>query len=497
MMESMDENPNAQVRFPEGRQFTLTWSIPDDFGGMTSALLHRSAAFVSLAGRPVDILTFDARPDYPAVERALRERGELVDGTTLTNLWDWFRENDLPADAAGALDLHKHPFTPLGADAAFVSAWRGDRELSRARADGATTLQVDYYREDGTLLASDRRDTHELGVIGGRALVLCDRTGTPVRSFGSAWAFYRFWLDLLRENEPSFMIVDSKPVAAFMATYRRKHAVVLHVVHGTHLTGDRLSDSRRPVFENLGAYDSVVLLTQRQRSDVERLLGKRANLAVIGNGRALSAVGEPQPRDPGAGIMLASLTARKRVDHAVRAVAVAAAGHPGVRLDVYGDGPERERVAGVIAELDAPVRLRGHVPDARELLGGASFLLLTSSSEGLPLVLVEAMAAGCIPIAYDVPYGPADLIQPDRNGYLVPAGDTDAAARAIAHLQSLTARQVARLRQNARRTAQEFSDLAITRLWDREMRAAAARNSGVRAALRRRVADAVIGPRRS
>lgn len=463
-----------QVDLPRGRYFSVTWGIPDDFGGMTSAMLHRSRSFVRLAGTPVDILTFDARPDYPAVERALRDRGELVDGMRLINLWDWLRDNDVAPDAPGSLDLEAHPFAPLAPGPALVSTSRGDHELTRSHLDGEAVIQVDYFREDGTLLASDRRVGAE-----GRAIVLSDGTGAPVRSFGSAWALYRFWLDGLRNREPSFLIVDSKPVAAFLATYKRKRAVVLHVVHGSHLSGsgDALSPQRARVFENLEGYDSVVFLTQQQRADVEKLLGPRDNLAVIGNGRELPAVVKQEPRDAGRGIMLASLTARKRVEHAVRAVARAAAEHPGVSLDIYGDGPERGAVAAEIDRLGAPVRLRGHVPGARDLLGSASFLLLTSVSEGLPLVLVEAMAVGCIPIAYDIPYGPAEVIRDGRNGFLVPAGDPDAAAAAIARLQSLSPRQVARLRKHARRTAEQFSDLEILRRWNAELRAAAARKA--------------------
>lgn len=469
---------DAQIHLPAGRYFALTWGVPDDFGGMTGALLHRSRSFVQLGGVPVDVLTFDARPDYPQVDHDLRVRGELVDGMRIINLWDWLRDNDIAPDAAGSYDPDEHRLLPLAVDPAHVSAWRGDLELSRARVVGAATLQVDYFREDGSLLASDRRDVAGPGTLGGRSIVLCDRAGVPIRSWGSVWALYRFWIDQLRQREPSFMIVDSKPVAAFMATYRRKRAVVVHVVHSSHASkGDQLKASRASVFENLDGYDSVVLLTQRQRSDVEALVGPRDNLAVIGNGRDLPRVSRQEPRAVGDGIMLASLTTRKRVDHAVRAVGAARAGHPELSLDVYGDGPERDRVAATVDEVDAPVRLRGHVPDARELLASASFLLLTSTSEGLPLVLVEAMAVGCIPIAYDIPYGPADVIRDGRNGFLVKTAEPDAAAEAIRRLLDLPPRQVARLRRRARRSAQQFSDLAILRLWNTELRAAATRKA--------------------
>ena len=56
-------------------------------------------------------------------------------------------------------------------------------------------------------------------------------------------------------------------------------------------------------------------------------------------------------------------------------------------------------------------------------------------------MLAEAMAAGTIPIAYDVPYGPADLIDHGRNGLLVPSGDQDALAAAVSRLASLPPRR--------------------------------------------------------
>lgn len=459
------------VTLPSGRQFAVTWSIPDDFGGMTSALLHRSRAFVRLAETPVDVLTFDGRLDYPEIEARLRAAGELIEGIRLLNLWDWLREHPIPDDAPGGPATHS--LIPLTADPGYTSARRGATELSRTRADGATVLQVDYYRADGSLLLSDRRDTRSPGTPGGRSVVLCDANGTPLRSWGSIWGLYRFWLDLVRQDDPAFLIVDSKTAANFMASYRRKGAVTLHLVHGAHTSGGPdgpLTEARKAVFENLKAFDSVVLLTNRQRADVERKLGKSGNLAVIPNGREL---GEPveATRPLGAGIVLAALSTRKRVDVAARAVLAV----PGTTLDVYGDGPERATLEA-LAQGGTTIRLHGHRSDARARLAEASFMLLTSRSEGLPLVLVEAMAAGCIPIAYDIAYGPADLIQTGVNGFLVPADDEAGLARAIDELQRMAPAEVERMRQAARRTAEAFSDLAVTRLWEQEMRKAQARN---------------------
>ncbi len=477
------QKPLAAVELPPGRHFAVTWSIPDGYGGLTSAMLHRSRAFVRLGGVNVDVVTFDARPDYPQVAKRLRESGELVDGMRLVNLWDWLRDRPAEPSPDGA----RHEFTPLEAAAGYRSGTREGVEVNRTRYadDGETVLQVDHYRMDGTLLASDRRDTAERGTKGGKSIVLCDARGEPVRSWNKTWDLYRFWLDRLTAGARAHMIVDSKSIANFMLTYRRPDVVTTHMVHGSHLVGNKrpmgtLRESRQHVFRNLDEFDSVVVLTERQRQDIELLLGEKPNLAVIPNGRDLSKLrSAPLPRPVTRGVVLASLTRRKRVDHAIRAF-LAAQKRLGARmqLDIYGEGEEREALEHAARSRtgDDQVRLHGYRPNARQELGTASFLLITSTSEGFPLVLVEAMAAGCIPICYDMPYGPGDIVENGRNGFLVENGDREALADAMVRLQQLGDEEVLSMREQARIDAGRFSDLEVTRRWAEELFRASGRH---------------------
>ncbi|WP_261167139.1 glycosyltransferase [Microbacterium sp. Marseille-Q6965] len=470
------------LRLPSGAQYALTWAVEDEWGGMTSAMLHRSAAFARLTGEPVTVLTLDPDPHYPARIERLRADGRLPDGVTLVNMWDWLREHPLPH---GRLRLDRHAFTPL-AELPPQPAERTEervrdgRVLSRARlaADGEI-LQTDHFRRDGSLLLSERRDTEERGRLGGKSVVLCDEKGAPVRSWGRIAHLYHAWLDALTARKRSFVIVDSKTTARWAIEYRRRHAVMMHVVHASHLVGTerphgRLRESRRRVFEDLDGFDAVVLLTPRQRDDVVALLGPHAGLEVIPNSRDLPAAPPLRGRAPGHGVVLASLTRRKRVDHAMRAVIAAAAQGVDVTLDVWGEGEEHARLAALTGDR---VRLRGYSPDAARTLEEASFLLSTSTSEGFPLVLVEAMAAGCLPIAYDVPYGPADIIRDGENGFLVPAGDERSLAAAITRLAGLPERERARMRRAAVATARRYSDEEVTRAWARAMRRARRRKS--------------------
>jgi poly(glycerol-phosphate) alpha-glucosyltransferase len=304
-----------------------------------------------------------------------------------------------------------------------------------------------------------------------------------VRSWARIHHLYRAWLDALTAKQPSFIIVDSKTSANFMLDYRRRHVITAHVVHSSHLASPveplgAIRESRRAVFERLDDFDIVAVLSERQRRDVIALRGDHPGLRVIANPRAPVRRG-PSRRDPD-GIVLASLTARKRVDHAVGVAA-----RSGVRLDVFGDGDRADAVrAAIPAHAAHRIRLHGHRPDAREHLPQASFLLQTGSSEGFPLVLAEAMAAGTIPIAYDVPYGPADLIEDGRNGLLVPSGDQDALADAVTRLAALPQFRLARMRRAARRTARASSETAVVDGWARAFRDAIDRRAAASATYR-------------
>lgn len=454
----------------------LTWSISDSFGGMTSAFMHRSRAFVREAARSVDVLTLDDRLDYVELEAKLRGAGVLVDGIRLFNIWDWLRTHeDAPRKAAP-----RHAHTPISVDVDVREHRRGDVVLLREQLsdDGRTILQTDRFREDGTLLVTDRRNSE----TGKRSVVLYDSAGSPARSWGSVWGIYRYWLDQIIGSQESFLVVDSKTAARFMHTYRRRNVVTMHVMHGSHRSadGETLSTSRRSVLEHLNDFDSVVLLTDGQRADLIRDLGPQDNVAVIPNGfdGAASSTGAiiRPVHTRGAGVMLASLIRRKRVSHAVKAVAKASRAFD-VTLDVFGEGARRALLEKTIRSLDVGTRvhLRGHDTAARSAFATADFMVLTSTSEGLPLALVEGMDAGCIPIAYDIPYGPSDLITNGRNGFLVPAGDIDALAERIVELQRMPARSLAAMRRRAQKTARRFDDRIVTRTWAREMEKAVER----------------------
>lgn len=109
-----------------------------------------------------------------------------------------------------------------------------------------------------------------------------------------------------------------------------------------------------------------------------------------------------------------------------------ACGPTEVRLILAGEGPQRDELERRIAELglSGTVRLLGSREDVAELLAECDVFALSSIAEGMPVTLLEAMAASLPVVATDVG-GVALVVEAGVTGTLVPAGDPHAMAEAL------------------------------------------------------------------
>jgi glycosyltransferase involved in cell wall biosynthesis len=109
---------------------------------------------------------------------------------------------------------------------------------------------------------------------------------------------------------------------------------------------------------------------------------------------------------------------------------------PRLRIECAGDGDidEAERAIASMGLADR-VRIHGWIGACHrdELLARATVFVLPSHAEGLPMSLLEAMAAGC-PVVATAVGGIPDLVSHGTNGLLVPPGDTRALAAAVHRL---------------------------------------------------------------
>ncbi|WP_198038372.1 glycosyltransferase [Skermanella stibiiresistens] len=126
------------------------------------------------------------------------------------------------------------------------------------------------------------------------------------------------------------------------------------------------------------------------------------------------------------------LSEQKDFANLLRAFARLRASRP-ARLMILGEGklrPELERLADELG-IAADVQLPGFVDNPMAFMAKASLFVLSSRFEGLPTVLIEAIACGTNVVSTDCPSGPSEILEGGRLGGLAPVGDPEALARAM------------------------------------------------------------------
>ena len=203
-------------------------------------------------------------------------------------------------------------------------------------------------------------------------------------------------------------------------------------------------------------------ISQSTREDLVRRGVPRDRIHVIYPG-VDTAWFRPDPALPRAPtpvfLYVGRLKRYKGLETALRAVAELKRRGCAVRLDIAGDGDDRERLAGLARRLGLTeaVTFLGYIPESTKLtlLRRAWAVLLPSAKEGWGISNIEAAACGTPAVVADSP-GLRESVRHEETGLLVPYGEVQALASALQRL-ALHPDQVARFGAAARRFAEGFS----------------------------------------
>ena len=215
---------------------------------------------------------------------------------------------------------------------------------------------------------------------------------------------------------------------------------ILHM-HGAdfeEFVDERGTFGRRLVAAVFRAATGVVVLGPRAAAHLEDRLGvSRARIHTLPN--AVPAATAPRRAATSTTphlVFLGALTERKGVDTLLAALATPALLRADWRLTLVGNGDrDRWRAEAAALGLAARVAIPGWLPgeEARAMLAQADALILPARQEAMPMVILEAMAAGVAVVA--TPVGEiAETVLDGTTGLLVPPGDAAALAGAIARL---------------------------------------------------------------
>lgn len=193
-------------------------------------------------------------------------------------------------------------------------------------------------------------------------------------------------------------------------------------------------------------FERLVALSEPMAREIRETTQANARqVAVIANPilsrRRLADLGRVE-RKPASVWGTRYLTAGRLVaqkNHALMLRAFARAARPGDTLTIAGEGPERTAIERLAADLGiaGQIRLPGHLASIDPLLAQADAFVLSSDYEGLPGVVVEALASGLPVLSTDCCVSMACLLESGRTGLLVPTGDETAFAEGLARIREL------------------------------------------------------------
>ena len=224
--------------------------------------------------------------------------------------------------------------------------------------------------------------------------------------------------------------------------------VIVRVANTITFSSNNASNARGRLMPWLIRYfysqaDGIVAVSKGVAQDLSRNFGIPAELInVIYNPvvtpelfeRAKEPVEHPwfAPGEPPVILGVGRLTKAKDFPTLIRAFELVRRERP-ARLMILGEGEERPQLEALIKELgmQEDVALPGFVDNPYAHMARAAVFVLSSAWEGLPNVLIQAMACGCPVVSTDCPSGPAEILENGKYGPLVPVGDADKLAEAI------------------------------------------------------------------
>lgn len=174
--------------------------------------------------------------------------------------------------------------------------------------------------------------------------------------------------------------------------------------------------------------------------------------------RAAARVALGLPADVPVILAVGRLVELKGHAYLIEALARVRAAHAGAVLAIAGDGPLRADLAARAAALGIQdhVRLLGNLADVRPAYQAADVFAHSSTIEGLPLVVIEAMAHG-LPVVATRVGGVPEAVVEGRTGWLVPPRDADALAARLTALLADRPAAVAMGVLARRRVAETYS----------------------------------------
>ena len=305
-----------------------------------------------------------------------------------------------------------------------------------------SSYKISYYKTDGLLWMESFYSREETDIEEPEKMIIYDEKGCIVKEFYDRSELAVMCLEQIMPKEKLCMIVIENGLLSKIATSISADVTnfaFCEVVHSVFQRDPYNPKSKSQSFyrhlcENYPAFDGVVMLTDDAKKDFINQYGDNQNVFVIPHFYPydIDKV-DFNSRDRKKAVIIARLDPLKQIDHAINIFSLVVKKVPDANLEIYGRGDEEEALRSYIHELGVEnnVFLMGFTDDPISILKTASLFIMTSLAEGYGMTLAESICNGCPAFSYDLKYGPSEIINDGKTGFLFDRFDRDGFASKI------------------------------------------------------------------
>ncbi|MFC4620440.1 glycosyltransferase [Camelliibacillus cellulosilyticus] len=442
--------------------YMIMYSVNEKKGGGTQAMLARTKLFRD-HGVMADIATFDYNPDYKKMENRLKAYSKMHALASILNVYDYYKElntngnNDIRNDASIQETKHDSKYLTKGKTLYFLD---GEIVLAKHFSENGDVDFVEYYDKsekvkerhefiDNRLhrkvkyvdqkIISDRIYTEEGFCFVTRfyepdtenitGIFLFEKQTGKTFSFKNEREFGAYWLtevckNDVKNNVKPNLIIDgqgSLPRILLVPKHLAKRYYILHTNHfqSPYKIGSPIARPYDYVFKHLKELDGLIVLTEKQKKDIEIQFGRHKNIFVIPNYSRILDIAEIE-KNPYKVTLVGRLAKQKAIHRAIEMFRFVVEKEQNAILEIFGEGSEKEFLQKEIKKhkLEKNVFLRGHSADVQKEMQESIVTVLTSIFEGFGLVVAESLL-NCTPVvSLDCNYGPSDIISHGEDGYI-------------------------------------------------------------------------------
>ncbi|MDY3360869.1 MAG: glycosyltransferase family 4 protein [Clostridium celatum] len=233
---------------------------------------------------------------------------------------------------------------------------------------------------------------------------------------GNYYIFYKKLQSLIDRNQYDFIIIHNMGKLSLLCSQlRTKGAKLISLEH--------VSFSSRPKWVKYSSkvlyrkYDTIITLTDRDKNEY---INWHKNVIKINNITPFSPQNITNSLRENKIIAVGRLTYQKNFISLIKSWEKIHEYIPEWHLEIYGKGEDEKLLTEYIAQNSIKnVFLKGVSSNIQEIYQKASFLVMSSRYEGLPMVLIEAQTFGLPIISFDCPFGPREIVEHQKTGLLV------------------------------------------------------------------------------